>query len=244
SKLDTTLQTLDSYDHTHTQHRIATLESDILALQTQVKQAETKARQEEFLRTKIGEDCSELVKENVKLRSEVEDARARLRKEQAMRDQKQQHRTDQLKELEHLRTEVERLKDDMAMMRIAAESKERKCVELGQALKNNESALNKAVEARTVMAERIAELEGRVRQQELEIIQLGQDKSLLIDDVAELRNSTDLRTSKISHLLSENRDLKLDIEKLTRQVAARGEFTHLLREVESSGENYLSLMKS
>jgi hypothetical protein len=49
-------------------------------LETDIQQAETKAKQEEHLRLRIAQDCAELVKSNVNLKSELEDVQRRLRK--------------------------------------------------------------------------------------------------------------------------------------------------------------------
>ncbi|KAJ3037745.1 hypothetical protein HK097_003424, partial [Rhizophlyctis rosea] len=244
SQIETLQITIDTSTSTHLTSRVKDLEAENLSLRTDVKQAETRAKQEEHLRMKIAEDCSELVKTNVGLKKEVEDVAMRLRKELAAREAKVTKRQDQLKELEQIRGDFERLKDDFGMLKISADAKDRKIGELTGQLKTVEATLNKAVEARTVMAERITELEDRIRSQELEIIQLGQDKSLLIDDVAELRNSTDLRTHKLSTLTAENRQLRLELERYQKQVSARGEFSHLLKEVENSGESYLTLMRN
>ncbi|KAJ3041743.1 hypothetical protein HDV00_008831 [Rhizophlyctis rosea] len=244
TQIETLQIALDASSSTSLGTRVKELEAEVLTLRTDVKQAETRCKQEEHLRMKIAEDCSELVKSNVSLKKEVEDVAGRLRKELASREAKVTKRQDQLKELENVKAELDRLKDDFGMLRISADAKDRKIGELTSQIKTQEAGVNKAIEARTVMAERITELEERVRQQELEIIQLGQDKSLLIDDVAELRNTTDLRTHKLSNLTSENHQLRLELERFQKQLSARGEFSSLLREVENSGENYLSLMRN
>ncbi|KAI8607792.1 hypothetical protein BC830DRAFT_81546 [Chytriomyces sp. MP71] len=68
--------------------------------------------------------------------------------------------------------------------------------------------------------------------------------SLLIDDVAELRNTTEIKTNKLKALLQENQDLKVAVEKFKRESYARQEFQHLISEIESKGENYLHLMRN
>lgn len=87
-------------------------------------------------------------------------------------------------------------------------------------------------------------MENRIRIGESEVIQLGQDKSLLIDDVGELRNSTEIQTSKVKTLLKEKQELQVLVARYERELAARKEFTHMIQELEHSGENYLGLMRN
>jgi hypothetical protein len=66
--------------------------------------------------------------------------------------------------------------------------------------------------------------------------------SLLVDDVAELRNTGEIRSSKIQALLKENQDLQVQVDKFMREMTARKEFTSLIGQIESSGENYMHLV--
>lgn len=93
------------------------------------------------------------------------------------------------------------------------------------------------------MEDRIIDLENRLRIGESEVIQLGQDKSLLIDDVGELRNASEINSSKVKTLLREKQELQVKVAKFEREMNARKEFSEMMQQLEHSGENYLGYNK-
>jgi regulator of replication initiation timing len=66
----------------------------------------------------------------------------------------------------------------------------------------------------------------------------------LIDDVAELKNASDVRTHKLKTLSTENKKLKLEVDKYKRDLAQIKEFSSILDQVESNGQSYLQLMRN
>ncbi|KAJ3125467.1 hypothetical protein HK101_005925, partial [Irineochytrium annulatum] len=224
--------------------RIAELTAERTQLLCDAQQADTLAKQEEHLRSRVAGDCAELVKANVTLRQELEDVQRRLREELERREAGIRRRQEKATAVEEARDELGRLKDEMAMLRISADNRSRKIADLTAHIKSMENAMNLAMETRSVLEDKLTEMEARVNSQEKELIQLSQDKGLLIDDVAELRNSAELRNMKIAAIRRENQDLMVQVEKFTREMAARKEFSNLVTEIESSGENYLQLMQN
>lgn len=224
--------------------RIEELKSENMAMIVDVQQAETRAKQEEHLRQRISVDCEELIKCNVHLKSEVEDMQKRMKKELESREQKVRRRQEQIKDAEETREELAKIRDEMTLHKIAMDNKERKLQDYKSQVSSMENALNSALETRNVLEERIAELESRANSQESELIQIGQDKSLLIDDVAELRNTSEIKAMRLQQLIKENQDLKVQLDKFSREMSARKEFSHLITAIESSGENYMHLMRN
>lgn len=224
--------------------RIVDLNKVKIELQTELQTMEVQSRQDETSRLKLSQECQELIKSNVTLKSELDDAQKRLKQEYEFKEEKGRRRQDQVKEVEILREESRKSKDELAMAKISIDNKDRKITEMGSKLRSTEAALNAAIEARTAFEERIKDLESRLHDQEQELIQLGQDKSLLIDDVAELRNNNELNSMKVSQLQRENHELKSELEKYQREMSTRKDFEGLISEIEMSGENYLHLMKN
>ena len=70
------------------------------------------------------------------------------------------------------------------------------------------------------------------------------NKSLLIDDVAELRNNSDVRAHKIKSLSAENTKLTVEVDKFRKDLAQIHEFSSLIDQVESNGQNYLQMMRN
>ncbi|KAI9209238.1 uncharacterized protein BJ171DRAFT_111617 [Polychytrium aggregatum] len=251
-KLNTQLQTkledadasMLSWDIESQKVRIAELMREKIDLQTELKQIETVRNQDEHMRLKIQQDCSELIKVNVTLKAELDDTQRRLRKEFEQRDEKGRRRQDQAKEVEIMREELAKIRDDLSMAKISVDNKDRKLSEVGQQLRATEAALAAANEARSAFEERIRDLDSRLQEQEHELIQLGQDKSLLIDDVAELRNANEINQIKLVGLQKDKKELTADVEKYQKEMSKRRELEELIGKVEMSGENYLHLMKN
>ncbi|KAJ1562443.1 hypothetical protein HK405_012083 [Cladochytrium tenue] len=224
------------------QKRIDELRQENAQLTTAAQQADTRTRQEEHLRARIAADCDELVRANVTLKAELDDARRRLRKELEVREHRSQKKQDKVREIEEAKEELGKIRDELAIMRIAQDNKDRKVADYKAQVQSMEHSLNTALETRNVLEERIEELESRTHAQETELIRLGQDKSLLIDDVAELRNTGEIKVMRLQQLVRENQDLKVQLDKFAREMAARREFDHLINEIEKSGEDYMHLI--
>ncbi|KAI9089409.1 hypothetical protein DFS34DRAFT_639692 [Phlyctochytrium arcticum] len=223
--------------------QIEGLEATIRDLRTQLNQAQTMQQQSDHLRLKISADCSDLVKLNVELRGEIDSLRDQLRREKDRRDDKSRGRAEWMKEAEREREEGERFRDEVGMYRIKIEVGEKKNLELIEKMKVAEIALQKATEARAALNERIKSLENRLHEQTLQLVQVNQDKSLLVDDLAALRNTHALNIKKLQAAIAQTHELKIEIEAYKRDGKGKEELERLLREVEWSGESYLGLMK-
>ncbi|KAJ3217836.1 hypothetical protein HK099_005320 [Clydaea vesicula] len=243
SQIEDVHATYSTFDLDAHKARIGELQLVIKELRSQVQIAETRQQQEEHLRMRAMEDCSELVRANVGLKTELEDVQRRLRKvlidEFEQREEKLRHKQEKIKDVEIAREEVSRLKDDLTMLKISTDAKDNKIYEL---LSKNKSV--EALDTQRVLEDRIIDLENRIRIGEGEVIQLGQDKSLLIDDVAELRNSTEINSNKVKTLVREKQELQVELAKYQREMSARKEFSSMLQNLEASGENYLGLMRN
>jgi hypothetical protein len=68
--------------------------------------------------------------------------------------------------------------------------------------------------------------------------------SLLIDDVAELRNNSDVRAHKIKTLTAENTKLSVEVDKFRRDLSQIQEFSSLIDQAESNSQNYLQMMRN
>ncbi|KAJ3334370.1 hypothetical protein HDU76_000063 [Blyttiomyces sp. JEL0837] len=242
---------LDDYNARSLDHEIQSqkthledLRRENVSLIATTEQAQTRAKQEEHLRLRIAQDCEMLVKSNTEMKAELEEVQRRLRKEFQSREQRLNKKKEQIREAEEVREELARLRDEFALQKVALDTKDRKLHDLKAQTISLEKTLNTALETRNMLEERVDELESRVRAQESDLIQIGQDKSLLVDDVAELRNTTEIKSMKMKNLLKENEELHSQLEKFMREMEARKEFGNLIGEIESTGENYLHLMRN
>ncbi|KAL2913622.1 hypothetical protein HK105_206924 [Polyrhizophydium stewartii] len=243
AKLKSSEATIASFNIDEHAARIKSLDETVRSLQVQLKQSEHDRATAEAGHRKAQEDIKDLVKKTIDLTHERDELRHVLAKERE--DQATAKRADQdfSEEFERHRHELERLKDDLGMIKIACDNKDRKISDLQSQIKSNEAANNKNIEAKIVLTERVAELESLLRHNELDLIQVGQDKSLLTDDVAELKNQLDLALRKMATLNEKNNSLSVELERYKRDLKTLQNFASVLDQVESNGQNYLQLMR-
>ena len=62
--------------------------------------------------------------------------------------------------------------------------------------------------------------------------------------MAELRNNADVRAHKIKALSAENTKLAVEVDKFRRDLAQIQEFSSIIDQVETNGQNYLQMMRN
>lgn len=113
-------------------NRIKTLEADKLDLQTEIKQMETTRLQEHHLKSRIEEDCKDLIRANVELKNQLELLRENAAKELGLREENKSKNQEQIKDDEKVRSDLARFKDDLYMLQVTMEMKEKEISELVQ----------------------------------------------------------------------------------------------------------------
>ncbi|KAJ3218154.1 hypothetical protein HDU67_006558 [Dinochytrium kinnereticum] len=244
SKIDDLENSRISKELEEKRNRINDLQAEKVKLLCDAEQSATRAKQEEYLRLKIANDCEEFTKSNLLLKAEVDDVQRRLRKEFEQREFKINRKQEKIREAEQIREDLRKIEDEIMIQKIALDSKEKLLVNLTNQAKSLENSFVNAQETRTRMEERLQELDSRARAQENDIIQLGQDKSILTDDASDLKTHGETKGIKLGEILRQNRQLHAHLDKFMKEMSARRDFANMITEVESSGENYLNLVRS
>ena len=99
---------------------------------TKVKHLETIRQQDMHNRERIEQDCEGLIRENVILRNQLEEFKGTSTEEKKSREEKQNKNLEQLKEDEKIKSDLIRLKDDLYMLHITVEMKEKEISDLTQ----------------------------------------------------------------------------------------------------------------
>lgn len=123
--------------------RIHVLESDKLDLQTKIKQMETSKLQDDHLKSRIEQDCKDLIRTNVELKNKLDDSVSRGAKDLAQIEEKRAKTREQIEEDERVRNELGRVQDDFQMLKIAMDMKEKQSTELIQSVKALEHDMHK-----------------------------------------------------------------------------------------------------
>ncbi|KAJ3115502.1 hypothetical protein HDU96_000536 [Phlyctochytrium bullatum] len=180
---------------------------------------------------------AQLTAERTQLLCDAQQAETLAKQEEHLRLRITQDCADLVKANVTLRAELESVQN---RLKKELESRENKVKRKQDQLKESEDARHELHKLKDDCSLQKIALDNKDRK----INELTSQESLLIDDVAELRNSKELKNLKIASLLKENQDLQVQIEKFTRELSARKEFSHLINEIEASGDNYLQLTKA
>ncbi|KAI8916330.1 hypothetical protein EDD86DRAFT_244256 [Gorgonomyces haynaldii] len=119
---------------------------------------------------------------------------------------------------EQLKADAEReqllsqLQDDMKMLKIASDTKDETLQTHLQRIKQLELQLLKSNQV-----DRIQELDQRIRNQSQQLVELGQDKRLLMDEVADLRNQLDTTSHKFKIVSEQHKEAKQALDKAQKE---------------------------
>lgn len=91
--------------------------------------------------------------------------------------EKIKRRQEELKNSDNVNHELLSLRDAAVASKIAIEAKDLQITELHQQLQTQEINLNKVLEAKAVLEDKIITIEDRLKKQENEIVQLNQEKT-------------------------------------------------------------------
>ncbi|KAI8922945.1 hypothetical protein BC831DRAFT_56226 [Entophlyctis helioformis] len=127
-----------------TNARMHALEEEVKSLTSKAKQMEQERQQMDYLKKKTDEDMRDLIKQNVDLVQQRDEIKRTLAKERKDLQDRGKEQDASKEETDQRRHELSRLKDDLGMLRISNDNKDRKISELHQQIKTNESANNKS----------------------------------------------------------------------------------------------------
>ncbi|XP_055491647.1 golgin subfamily A member 6-like protein 7 [Leucoraja erinacea] len=210
---------------------------EIRLLHQQLREKDMMRKQDCFLRSKMTDDCTTLVKENAQIHAQIlelkkQKDRERMVKEETdichtssavqlitIKDHKQQLEYEVRRHKERLEIEKNRFKEHMEKILLLEQGK-------------TSLELNRA----TVLS-RISEEQSRIANAEEENLQLQRDKGLLVDLVTDLQKQLSRQEEELSRIYSEIHLIDEDISTLKSQKA-------LEHSVESERWKELSRMSS
>ncbi|KAJ3323146.1 hypothetical protein HDV06_002158 [Boothiomyces sp. JEL0866] len=139
--------------------------------------------------------------------------------------------------------QIAQLENQVKMLKINVETKDANIEALYQRIKAAETAALKSSENCTLIKEKHDNLEQLSMKRAHELVQLGQDKSVLQDELAECKNALDRKDQKIQNLTNENKNLQERLSQLEAESSKWTEFANIVDQVETTGANYLAMMQ-
>lgn len=163
------------------------LRDEIRFLRQKLKETELSADKDRYLRDKINDDSSHLVRENATLSQQVTELEKQLEREKSLRESNEQRHASKIGEMVGLRDKEGALRHEMDKLNEQLKHEQQKSRQYLEQLTNKDMSSNKT-ELRANTAEaRVAELESLYEASESDIKQLKYDKVLLVDHVADMQ---------------------------------------------------------
>nr|KAG5691351.1 hypothetical protein BaRGS_033400 [Batillaria attramentaria] len=160
------------------------LRDEIRFLRQKLKETEMSADKDRYLRDKINEDSSHLVRENASLSQQVLELQKQLEREKGLRESNDQRHATSISEMVGLRDKEGALRLELDKLR--------------EQLKHEQDRSKQYLEQ-----SRITELEGLQKATEAEVTQLKRDKVLLVEHVADLQKKIEDKDRQIIELRGE-----------------------------------------
>ncbi len=145
------------------------------------------------------------------------------------------------------------MENEIKMLNIACESKDRLIDELNlkvlflifdEQIKNAEIAQLKNTELLMARKEKLDQLEQLNRNRAHELIQIGQDKSMIQDELADAKNHQDRNEKKLKALQAQNKALEIKLEETLKESEKWKEFAQAMDQVDATMKGLRSQLQS
>ncbi|XP_070533240.1 outer dense fiber protein 2-like [Ptychodera flava] len=163
------------------------LRDEIKLLRQKLKDTELNADQDRYLRNKMSDDCSGLVKENALLGAQVLDLQKQLDRERTLREDRDTKRAADITELVTVKDREQQLQFELNQAKNQLQQEKDRIRFYMEKLSAQEEVTTSQSLSSNTMRSKLTELESLHSTTEAENVQLRRDKRLLVDHVAELQ---------------------------------------------------------
>ncbi|XP_064652760.1 ELKS/Rab6-interacting/CAST family member 1-like isoform X2 [Lineus longissimus] len=192
------------------------LRDEIRMLRQKLKETEIQADQDRYLRNKISDDSSHLVKENALLNQQVIELENQNQRERGLRESQDTRRSMNITELVSAKDHEKQLQFEINQLREQLNHEKERCNHyMAQLAKQEQIATSTEFNASSTRS-RLAEVENAHHGTETENSQLRRDKMLLVDHVADLQKQLTHKEQEIVHLHAQIHSLDTKVSQFER----------------------------
>ncbi|XP_046563263.1 ELKS/Rab6-interacting/CAST family member 1-like isoform X2 [Haliotis rubra] len=179
------------------------LRDEIRYLRQKLKETELAAEKDRYLRDKVSEDSSHLVKENAMLNQQISELQKQMERERGLRESNDQRHSDNIAELVNSRDKEKQLQFEREQLREQLRRESEKGQHYLEELTKKETTHSSTEHQLTSAQNRMGELEGMQVAADAENTQLRRDKLLLVDHVADLQAKLEMKDREVLQLQHE-----------------------------------------
>ncbi|XP_076437588.1 uncharacterized protein LOC143276817 isoform X2 [Babylonia areolata] len=179
------------------------LRDEICFLRQKLKETELSADKDRYLRDKINEDSSHLVRENASLGQRLLEMEKQLERERGLRESNDQRHATSISEMAGLRDKEGVLRHEITQLTEQLKHEQDRSKQYLEQLTSRDTQYS-SLELRTNTAQsRVKELEGLQQAGDAEVSQLKRDKVLLVEHVADLQRKIEEKDRSLVELRAE-----------------------------------------
>ncbi|ORX82143.1 hypothetical protein BCR32DRAFT_244397 [Anaeromyces robustus] len=143
-----------------------------------------------------------------------------------------------------MQKQIDKYKDEVESLRIANETKEKRILELKEKMSNQETTVNKILESKALYEDSISEIKSRLDKAEEELSKASKDKIELQKENESLKKSVIHQRNEVNKLTKDLDTTHKKLKEYKNDRNANKEIKQLIDQIESSGDNYIRLMRS
>jgi chromosome segregation ATPase len=226
------------------QFLIESIQKEKVKLMGNIKRLEVAFAEEKQLREKVISDRDKTIEENVSLKTQIEELQKKLESDIKKGDESFLQRRTAMQNIEQMQKQIEKYKDEVDSLKMANENKEKKIKELKEKISNQESSVNKVLETKAIFEDTIAEIKIRLEKMEEELTQTSKDKIDLQMENESLKKGISHQKNEINRLNNDLDEVHGKLKEYMNDRNVNQEIKQLIDQIESSGDNYIRLMKS
>ncbi|XP_071115264.1 paramyosin-like isoform X1 [Haliotis cracherodii] len=179
------------------------LREEIRYLRQKLKETELAAQKDRYLRDKVSEDSSHLVKENAMLNQQISEIHKQIERERGLRESNDQRHSENIAELVNSRDKEKQQQFEIEQLREQLRRESEKGQHYLEELTKKETIHSSTEHQLSSVNNRVGELEGMQVVTDAENTQLRQDKLLLVDHVADLQTKLETKDREVLQLQHE-----------------------------------------
>lgn len=193
------------------------LRDEIRFLRQKLKETELSAEKDRYLRDKINDDSSHLIRENATLSQKVAELEKQLEREKSLRESNEQRHATKISEMVGLRDKEGALRHEIDKLNEQIRHEQQKCKQYLDQLTEREVSANKSDLRANAAEARVAELESLYKASEDDVRQLRHDKVLLVEHVADLQRKIEEKDRYLIELRADVASLESRLKQVEYQ---------------------------
>nr|XP_015212743.1 PREDICTED: citron Rho-interacting kinase-like isoform X2 [Lepisosteus oculatus] len=196
------------------EHIAKELREEIRHLRMQLTERQLSGEEDDYVKSKLAENCRRLTKENAQLLSQITEVSKQLEKFHALRNEDNMRKSSSITELASLKDQERQLEWELANWKRSVNEEKMKVLQSMAELHDLEQVKSSAQEKRASLGSLLSELEGKYSKIHTENAEIRGEKVQLVDYISQLNKQIFDKEEEIRGLKNHTHTLSNDLSSL------------------------------